>query len=234
MICCSGCAQRAPVIEPGSPGASARREYQRRRAQREAPARSKLGGLGVVVSRVIAEPESTIAWRRGADGEARVAARLHKHLDGSGVRLLHDRRVSGHGRANIDHLAVGPAGVTVIDTKNVKGGVRVERVGGLLSPRRQVLVINGRDRTSLVDGVERQVEVVGEALRELALAPIRVCGALCFADGEGLPLLAQLSVRGIVIEAPRHVAKLARRPGPLTPALIESIWEYLARRFPPA
>jgi hypothetical protein len=61
--------------------------------------------------------------------------------------LLHDRRILGHGNAKIDHLAVGPGGVTVIDSKTNNGAVRVDRIGGLFSSRRAVLLIGGRDRT---------------------------------------------------------------------------------------
>jgi hypothetical protein len=110
-------------------GASAQREYDRRHAQREARAREKLGVLGVFLARVTEEPQSTTAWKTGADGEARAGARLAKLLEASGVGLLHDRRMPGSRSANIDHIAIGPGGITVIDTKNYRGKVHVERVG---------------------------------------------------------------------------------------------------------
>jgi len=103
------------VVEEGKAGASALREYERRRQRREQRAREKLGGPGVLLTRLIAEPQSTRSWRQGGRGEVRVGARLAKYLHGDDVRLLHDRSVPRHGRANIDHLAVGPGGVTVID-----------------------------------------------------------------------------------------------------------------------
>ena len=40
-------------------------------------------------------------------------------------------------------------------------------------------------------------------------------GALCFPNPDGLPL-RQLTVRGIVIDGPKPIAKLARRAGPLS------------------
>jgi hypothetical protein len=61
------------------------------------------------------------------------------------VRLLHDRRIPGRGQASIDHLAIGAGGVTVIDTKAVRGRIRVERVGGLLTARHDVLLIDGHE-----------------------------------------------------------------------------------------
>ncbi len=231
-VTCITCDKRMIPAGDGDPGSSALREYERRHQRREDHAREVLGGLGVLLSRVIDEPSSTKVWRQGASGEVRTAARLAKHLAGSGVRLLHDRRIPGHRRANIDHVAVGPGGITVIDSKMHRGRIRVERVGGLFSPRRSALLIEGRDRTRLVDGVERQIEFVRAGLACPHLPEIR--GALCFANPEGLPLLRQLSVRDIVIDGPKSIARLAARPGELAPDEIDTIWADLGRLFPPA
>jgi hypothetical protein len=212
------------------------REYQRRSAKREAYTREHWGGFGVVLARLIEEPASTRAWKQGALGEVKTAGRLSRHLHDHGAWLLHDRRIPGHGTANIDHLAIGPGGVTVIDTKTQKGKVRVTRVGGLFSPRRSVLQVGGRDRTGLVDGVERQIGYVRDAIETLGndpSGPIDVRGALCSPDIDGLPL-RQLRVRDVVVDGPKPNAKLARRDGPLDPSAIERLWTHLAQRFPPA
>jgi hypothetical protein len=221
-------------IEAGAAGASANREYERRSQRRKQHAKEKLGGLGVLLAHVIEKPQSTRAWQQGANGEARAGARLARHLDGRGVRLLHDRRVPGHGQANIDHLAVGPGGITVIDTKTQQGKLHVDRIGGLLAPRCTRLLIDGRDRTRLIDAVENQVEHVRAALARSRTDDINIRGALCFPEPAGLPLFGQLSVRGIMIDGPKPVAKLARRPGQLSPEAIESIWRDLARSLPQA
>jgi Nuclease-related domain len=90
----------------------------------------------VFLARVINEPQSTRSWQQGGKGEVRTGERLAKHLDGHPVMLLHDQRMPRHGNANIDHLAVGPGGATVIDTRTHHGTIRIDRVGGLFSPRR--------------------------------------------------------------------------------------------------
>ncbi len=242
-VTCLACEHAgAPAHEPqasdvaaldGAPGASAQREYQRRHDRREQHARDKLGVLGVALARVIAEPQSTTSWRQGANGERQTASRLEKHLADHPVKLLHDRRVPGHGQANIDHLVVGPGGVTVIDTKTHKGAVCVEHVGGLLSDRREVLRIAGRDQTKLIDGIERQLDAVRATLANGGFQ-IDVCGALCFPDPDGLPTFGHLKVRAILIDGPKPIAKLARRHGPLDTDHIERIWRHLATAFPPA
>ncbi|HUZ69625.1 MAG TPA: nuclease-related domain-containing protein [Candidatus Saccharimonadales bacterium] len=230
-VTCLGCdLGEAPVVE-GQAGASAFREYERRRQRREQHARDKLGGLGVLLARVIDEPETTKAWQQGGAGEVRAGARLAKHLEGYAVNLLHDRRIPGHGNANIDHLAIGPGGVTVIDTKTHRGKIRVDRMGGLFCARRSVLTIGGRDQTRLIDRVECQVDLVRTALSRVGEDQIDVRGAFCFPHVDGLPILARLSVRGIIIDGPKRVAKLARRPGPLHPETIDRIWSNLGHSF---
>ncbi|MGA9860104.1 MAG: nuclease-related domain-containing protein, partial [Solirubrobacteraceae bacterium] len=136
VVTCLTCSVKVGARGLDTPGASARREYERRHAAREDRARQKLGLLGVVLARTVDEPQSTRAWKTGADGEERVGKRLAKLLAGTEARLLHDRLIPGHGAANIDHLAVGPGGITVIDTKNYGGKVRTEQIGGLSSERR--------------------------------------------------------------------------------------------------
>lgn len=220
------------VVE-GVAGASAQREYNRRHAQREDRAREKLGSLGVLLARVIDEPPSTGAWQKGADGEVRAAARLAKLLDGTGVRLLHDRRMPGSRSANIDHIAIGPGGITVIDTKNYRGKVQVEHIGGLFSVRRDLLKIGGRDKTKLIDSVERQIAAVRSVLDDQE-HPIDIRAALCFADIEGLPLLRHLGVRNVIIDGPRTTAKLASRPGTLTTVQVDALWCHLGASLPQA
>jgi hypothetical protein len=221
-------------VDPGVPGASARREYERRHNAREQRARARLGIVGVALARFTGDPSSTRAWMQGADGEAKVAVRLSKLLDGTGVHLLHDRRLSGRRRANIDHLAIGPGGVTVIDAKALSGKVRVETVGGLFSKSEQLLRVAGRDRTRLVRGVQMQAEVVREWLSRSDFPAVEVCPALCFSKVEGRPLLCRLELEGVVLAGPRRVAKLARRPGPLGQDEVQRLLYALASALAPA
>jgi hypothetical protein len=233
---CLNCATTVTraIADSGAPGASAMRKFESLHAAREQRARGTLGGLGVLLARVTGDPAETKVWKQGAEGEVRVAKRLEKLLKGSGVLLLHDRSIPGHGRANIDHLAVGPGGITVIDAKTHRGKVSVQKVGGLFSPRRQELRINGRNQTNLVQGVHRQAECVLAALAGSQFRDVELCCALCFPKAEGLPLLSRLSINGVVVSGTRHVAKLARRSGPLGSADVEQLWRELATRFPTA
>ena len=64
------------------------------------------------------------------------------------------------GRGDIDHVAVAPTGVWVIDTKDWKGKVEIK--DPLFGHPR--LLIRGRECTSLIDGLERQIAAVRAAL----------------------------------------------------------------------
>lgn len=240
-VTCLGCvttagsASSGPPEDPGEAGASALREYQRRHDAREQHAREKLGGFGAFLAKVIDEPSSTSSWQQGARGEVRVGARLQKLLDGTDVRLLHDRRVPRHGQANIDHIAVGPGGVTVIDTKTHRGKIRSDWSGGLFAERHTILRIDGRDQTKLIAGAQKQVASVRSALAQFnSDTPIDVAGALCFPNVEGLPLLRRIEVDGVLVDSPTRVATLAARPGSLGADTIELVWSFLARAFPAA
>jgi hypothetical protein len=227
----------APVamaqVAAGVPGASARRKYERLHDAREQRARARLGLVGVGLARIAGDPHSTSAWKQGAEGEVKVATRLGKLLDGSGVHLLHDRRLTGHGRANIDHLAVGPGGVTVIDSKAIKGKIRVETVGGLFCKHQQLLRVAGRDRTRLVRGVQRQAAVVSQQLSQCGFEAVEVRSALCFCKSERL-VLRRLELEGVVLAGPRRVAKLAGRPGALDHEEVQRLVYALAGVLAPA
>ncbi|HEX5309171.1 MAG TPA: nuclease-related domain-containing protein [Solirubrobacteraceae bacterium] len=217
----------------GTAGGSALREYERRRAAREHRARERAGLIGVWMTRLRGDPLSTLWWKQGGDGEVKVAKRLASLLKDSGVHLLHDRRAPGRVRANIDHIAVGPGGITVIDAKTLSGKVRVESAGGLFAPRRRLLRVDGRNRTHLVYGVRAQAESVRVLLDQSGIvADVR--SALCFADASRLPLFARLELEDVLIDGPRRVAKLARRPGPLDDKQVREIVRLLVTSLPAA
>jgi hypothetical protein len=224
---CLGCGSPSP--ERTGAGASAGREHRRRRAAHEARIRRRVPFGAAFLARVT-EPQHARAWAKGQRGEERGAQALETRLDGKGVLLLHDRR-KPHSRGNIDHLAVGPGGVTVIDSKNVTGRVRVETRGFV--ERRPELRVAGRDRTSLVAGVEDQVRAVRELLAARGLPEVEVRGALQFIDGE-LPLGGLRDVRAIALGGPRKAARLAARAGEMSSQQVEGVHRVLERALPPA
>jgi hypothetical protein len=92
------------VVESGTAGASARPEFERRKAKREERVRTKHPKLGGLMLAVSDEQQSTTAWDIGALGEQRLGKGLDR-LASDTLRLLHDRRIP-RSKANIDHPAV--------------------------------------------------------------------------------------------------------------------------------
>jgi hypothetical protein len=89
--------------------------------------------LGGVILALTDEPQPTTAWARGAAGERQVGSMLDG-LVGDDVVALDDRRIP-RSRANIDHLAVVPSGVWVIDAERYQGQVATKDVGSLVLGR---------------------------------------------------------------------------------------------------
>jgi hypothetical protein len=137
-------------------------------------------------------------------------------------------------RANIDHIAIAPSGVFVIDSKNVTGQIKVDWQGGLFSERRWFLYIGGRDRTAWVEGVEGQAELVRQCLSEAGHGGVPVAAALCMTNGEGLPWIGHPRLREVAICRPRHIAKRLRADGPRTSSEIRALHAVLERALPAA
>jgi len=224
--------------DAGSAGASARRKAQRLRERREqsAASRSGLARLAAVVMGPPAQEKQLIAdekrWAIGAQGEQTVAEMLARRCPG--VPVLHDRRMP-RSQANIDHLAFAASGLYVIDTKRYRG--KIEVVKPLFGQAK--LKIGGRDRTKLLDGLDKQVAAVRAALAGLA-DDVPVHGCLCFVPPEGLladsglPVLRTLKINGYPLYYPRRLAKRLNSDGPLTDDRARSLCADVAQRLPPA
>lgn len=212
---------------PDAAGESARREYERRRANDEARIRERWGKLGGLAVALSDEKQSTKAWSSGAAGEAAVGARLDG-LASESIRVLHDRRIP-RSKANIDSLVVTPGGVWVIDTKRYVGPAPQKRVeGGIIRPRVELLTVKGRAKTALVDGVLTQVGHVREVVGD-----VPVFGVLCFVDADWGFLPVEFAVNGVQVVWPKKLAGLIAKS--VEQGIdVSVVAEQIARRFPRA
>ena len=212
-------------------GGSAAHEFQRRHDARRERLQTAHPKIGKLLLAVFDDPQSTRAWSVGADGE-NVLGETLEPLAGPTLRVLHDRRIP-RTTANIDHLVVCSSGVFVIDAKrylNRRPELRVE--GGLLRPRTELLYVGGSDRTKLVDGLHKQLDLVRSALADQPDVPVR--GVLCFVQADWPLIGGDFMVRDVAVVWPKKLAKLLVQPGPLDADRIAALQWQPHEAFPRA
>lgn len=184
------------------------------------------GGLRVAFG---GEARSTSSWDTGAAGEERIGAALNDRVSDR-FKVLHDRRIPGS-RANIDHLVVTSAGVWVVDPKRYRRQrPALEVEGGILRPRRESLVVGGRDRTTLVEGARKQLRLVQDAVGD----QVTVRAILCFLEADWPMFGAPFVVDGIEVTYPRKLLARLTEDGPLDAATVSELHRSLATAFPAA
>jgi hypothetical protein len=206
----------------GSPGRSALAAYRRRRATELAgwtrslawrvPLVAAAGAAGHALASQVGLPHAGLvglaaatllawrlrfrpseqagAWQRGAHGE-RHTARLLDRLTRDGYVIFHDLAVP-NSPANVDHLAIGPTGVFVIDSKQWTGSVH-QGADGLAWHNHHQL-----DRT--LDTVRWEAETLGRLLGTRIAALLCVHGAHVHGGG--------LHAQGVAI-VPAHLLRSA-------------------------
>lgn len=91
--------------------------------------------------------------------------------------MLHDRKIPGS-KANIDHLAIRPGGVFVIETKKYKGEVTIKG---------DDLFVGGRKRTPILEQTWREAVNVQAVLAEhMARLQLDAVPVLCI-HGSAVP-----------------------------------------------
>ena len=174
------------------------------------------------------DPHTTTSWAKGAAGEQRMGALLDAL---AGVVAIHDRLRPGT-TANIDHVAVAPSGVWVIDPKCYQGEVARRDVGGWFSTDVR-LYVGRRDCMELVTAMSKQVDAVREALgSDSAAVPVRPM--LCFVDAEWRWFAKPFELQGVLVARPEAIRQLLLRPGPYAPATVQLIGSKLDERLQPA
>jgi hypothetical protein len=177
--------------------------------------------------------QSTTAWATGAQGERVVAARLAK-VASKGVSVICDRRIPGS-RANIDFIAVGPTGIYVIDAKVVSERVAARTTGPIWNRGPVKLLIGGRNRTSVIEGMDRQVRAVATALRDIPATPVvPIKPSVVLVGAEWGWLQKPLRVQGVWVGWPKEMAKVVSRAGPLNQDVTRQLAYALASRLPEA
>ncbi len=172
-------------------------------------------------------------WAKGAEGEIEVGKILDALAEKYGFLAIHDRLMP-KSKANIDHMAVTSTGVFIVDAKNYQGTIEVrgrmeKYVGG-----NSQLWIGKRNRTSLIEGVNKQILAI-ETVLEKAGVKFPVFGALAFyrANWDLPAFLRPSSVNGILINS-KGLEHIFEKLTPNDPHQISEITELLLSHLPPA
>lgn len=198
------------------PGAGAEELASRasRRAARLRDDQAMGDGADAAVEEQLRQAERRLrAYSQGAEGERLVAQALG-FLERYGWVALHDVHWPGRPKANIDHIAVGPGGVVVVDAKNWTGEVVV---------RGDVLRQNGYSRER--ETTSAATASVAVASRVAASHRSAVVPVLCLVAHDVDPVvLGQTTVVGRSALA----AHLVGMPVRLSPYEVADVARFLA------
>jgi Nuclease-related domain len=158
-----------------------------------------------------------VAWRRGAMGERRTA-RLLAGLEPYGWTVLHDLAIPGS-RANIDHLAIGPGGVFVIDSKQYRGRLQLDPSGRLW---------HGRYPLALT---VRAVEFEADQAAQVLTDPDMVVMPIVAVHGAQVPWGKVLMDGVPVVSARRLPSMLRQLPAVLGPEWVAALADQARVRF---
>ena len=178
----------------------------RARAERRAELRllrdiEMIGGLGRIDYLHERMPSDERLRPSGEELEQLTAKRLERHLRGTGVVIHHDLLIPGT-QTRIDHITVGPGGVTVIASRSYEGEAEL---------RDGQLFLGGRRQARLIDRLDAQLGVVRMALVAAQIEGVDVAGALSVTNLDGNPLAEDLTIGGILVEDAGEVARFAAR-----------------------
>jgi hypothetical protein len=224
-----------PEFDRGVAGRSARALHDHLAYERGQKARARFGVFARVVLWLAGgEPSHIRAWSIGAKGEEIVG----RHLDdlaSRGVDTLHDRR-RPRSLANIDHVAIAPSGIFVINTKHCTGArVRKEIKGSIFRPGPPQLLVGRHNRTNYVEEMDRELSAVYDALNGLPEARgVPVVPMLVLVGGDFGILQSPIYMGGVKIMNPKRMDKVVSVPGPLARETVRNIALRLSERLKPA
>ena len=188
-----------PCIAGSAPASSARASVDG--GSSEAPASAR-GSAGPHLESTPASEPVPLAVRSDP-----TAAAPKKFPVRSGVVVLHDLRIPGSG-GSIDHVCVGPGGVTVVKAVSLRGKVRA---------RGSKLSIGGRDRSDLIRDVRLEVAKVRAVLGGAGSGTVDIKAAISMATVDGLPVAAKSRGEGRSGRRPA-ACRRRRRQGTPRPA----------------
>ncbi|MDU2063655.1 MAG: nuclease-related domain-containing protein [Sporomusaceae bacterium] len=160
-------------------------------------------GIGILLNRLALQHYG--ACMSGAEGERRVSAFLVKELSNDWV-ILNDLEVQSNQKtAQIDHLLVGPYGIVLIETKNVKGRISLTDNKQYWAQEKRYDTKQFYSPTLQARGHEAAIKSVISLFHLDKYIPIR--SVVLFSD-EGIELKLPLFVDGVPVKKLETLAAL--------------------------
>lgn len=209
----SGRGERGSDVEAGF-GAEEQATRRARRVERlrqeQAAGEAAVGAVADALARAERDKRN---WAAGAEGERRVGETLDT-LGQYGWLALHDVHWPGRPLANLDHVAIGPGGVFIIDAKNWTGDVTISD---------GVLRQNGYRR-------DRELEAVADATAAVTalVAPQHrssLAGMICLASQDQTVTWTATGVR--VVGRLQLASHLVGLPAKLSPYDVADLGRFL-------
>lgn len=164
---------------------------------------------------------ASAVWRKGQRGERRTAKVLRLTVGLRGYRVLHGRTVPGHG--DLDHVVVGPTGVTIVDNGAVAPETSVAAYQGRL-------FLDGKPAADRVAELRARADATAELLRRRLGEEVPVEAATVIHGGELKH--GKIHAESVtLLRAHRLPGWLRGRRDRYTPEQVEAIAE-VARQLP--
>ena len=165
----------------------------------------------------------------GSAGDEVFGAHLAE-LAGERLVVLHDRRMPAS-RGTIDHLAVTPRGVFVIDVRHDAGKLERRNLGTVVRPDMR-LYVGEHDRTTLLQGVEDQAEVVRDVLSPAWFVDSPVRGVLCFTGADWGLFASPFRLGNVLVTHPKFLYRLLSKEAEVATSAIQDAARALAIALP--
>lgn len=164
------------------------------------------------------------------DGFKLVGETLDRAAQDTKTTILHDRARPGTDGERFEHLAVGPAGVSVVVSEHYNFAVEIEPLVGWASDTNPPnLLINKRPRRDIVDQAVAQRDAMGAWIESARLGfEVPVNAAIAFREVTGVDRSPVRDVIRVRIDTADKVAEWAIRRGPLIGSEIRALTELFA------
>lgn len=183
------------------------------------------------VARFFGDSEPSSDGPERVHRERMLSVHLHAEL-GQRAVVLDDRKVPAT-RGHIDHIVVAPSGVWVVAANEYNGRVERRDVGGWFKIDER-LYVAGKDRTSLVDGLDRQVIAVEHVLAKEGFDSVPVHAALCFVNSEWGWFAKPFTLNGVWVTWAQKLTELVMDWNAIPNAEIERLARVVKAGLPAA